>query len=511
MLRLRRSVRRVVRSAACVVLSAAGAVSVTAQSPAAAPTAAAGRAVIRGTVFDSLATGRALEGADVFLDGADRATKTDARGRFRLDDVPPGAYALVFYHPSLDALGVSGPVRRVTLAAGQVLDVELFTPGRAAFYQAACLAPADSAIGLLLGSVVRGPKAEGVAKARVTASWTMWTLQPKGMRQTIQEASALTDASGAYKLCGVPNDVPVQVRTQASDGAVALHEISLGERVVESRRFVLPDDEPVSAELGAAPPLTGKAPPVGRRDAALGTAVVAGRVRTPDGRPVPNAQVAVPDLSLTVLSAADGSFALGGLPGGPRWVEVRALGYRPLRVRAALQEGTTVRIAATFDATVTTLAALRVLGRPSPIETTGFEQRRRSGSGVYITADDIEKRRAYSVNDLFAGIPGVEVRLQGMSAVVVISRAMGSGGVMANRCDPVWYVDGVRFRDGDYGQQLEGADISSRPSFLDNILRPAEIAGIEVYKSLSSAPPQYQPLDSSCGVILVWTKRRPGK
>jgi hypothetical protein len=477
------------------------------------PAPSATTATIRGTVFDSLETGRYLSDADVFLDGADRAVRTDSRGRFALENVPAGTYRLAFYHASLDAIGVQGPVRSVTVTAGQILDVELFTPGREAFYVAACSAPPDSGLGVLLGTVTRGagPAATPAARARLVAGWTMWTLGRQGMRQTLREAAAMTDASGAFKLCGVPNDIPVLVRTESAEGDLVLNEISLSERVVVQRRFALPEAPDASVDPARLAPRGVTNVAAGRADAGRGTAVLAGTVRTPDGRPVSNAQVALPDLGIAVNTPADGSFVLQGLPGGPRWVEIRAIGFRPLRARAALAEGKVSRLAATFDAAVTVLATLKVLGARASLETTGFEQRRRTGSGVYLTADDIEKRRAYSVNDLFAGIPGVEVRLQGMSAVVVISRAMGSGGVMANRCDPVWFVDGVRFRDSDFGQQLEGADISSRPSFLDNIIRPAEIAGIEVYKSLSSAPPQYQPLDSGCGVILVWTKRRPGK
>lgn len=471
---------------------------------------ASARGTIRGTIFDSLATGRPLVDAEVFLDGADRATRSDPRGRFRLDSVTPGEYALVFYHPSLDALGLSGPVRRIRVGEGEILDVELFTPSRGVFYQATCAAPADTGLGVLVGTVVRGTALKPVEGARVTASWTLWSITQAGMRQTIQEATALADRTGAYKLCGIPTDVPVQLRVQSGDGGIALEEMSLAERVVEARRVVLPD---TSASLGELPlPSPAGSPNLsGRRNLEQGTASLVGVVRTPDGRPVANAQVALPDLGVFVVTPADGAFSLTGLPGGQRWVEVRAIGFRPLRVRAAFAEGKVARLTATFDATVTTLATLKVIGRAPPIETSGFEQRRRTGTGVYLSAQDIEKRRAYSVNDLFTGIPGVEVRLQGMSAVVVISRALGTGGVMANRCDPVWYVDGVRFRDADYGQQLFGADISSRPSFLDNIIRPSEIAGIEVYRSLSSAPPQYQPLDSSCGVILVWTKRRYGQ
>ena len=58
-------------------------------------------------------------------------------------------------------------------------------------------------------------------------------------------------------------------------------------------------------------------------------------------------------------------------------------------------------------------------------------------------------------------------------------------------------MDGVRlYADPELGLQLDQV-----------IPRPQDVYGIEVHRNVATAPPQYQPLNSTCGVILIWTQR----
>lgn len=41
---------------------------------------------------------------------------------------------------------------------------------------------------------------------------------------------------------------------------------------------------------------------------------------------------------------------------------------------------------------------------------------------------------------------------------------------------------------------------------IDEYLDPGAVAAIEVYPRAAQAPAQYQALNASCGVILIWTK-----
>src|SRR5438876_8402696 len=59
--------------------------------------------ILRGVVFDSLITGRPLDGAEVWIESTNRMARSDAAGNFVLGAVPPGRYRLTFYHPMLDS------------------------------------------------------------------------------------------------------------------------------------------------------------------------------------------------------------------------------------------------------------------------------------------------------------------------------------------------------------------------------------------------------------------------
>lgn len=455
---------------------------------------------IRGVVFDSLAAGRPLENAEVWIEGSGRTARTDARGRFAFDSLPAGEYRLTFFHQALEGLGVTAPVKTVAVATGAPVEVRFDTPSPRTVYAAMCGVVPDSGIGVLVGRLRREGSGAPVARAEVGASWTIWTLAKGGMRQSPREVSTRSDETGTFILCGVPGDVPVAIRAQGDDGSAASQEISMGESTVALRSFDLP--------APGAP--------------AAGGTRLEGTVRTAAGKPVAGAQVHVLGTEEVATTDASGRYSFSGLRGGPAMLETKALGFRPVRSAVTLAENRTTRLTTTFDERVVVLSTLRVLGRPAPLSTTGFEARMRSGLGTYLTRSDIERRNAYSVNDLFATIPGVEVRMQGFGGEVVFSRSLGQFGVMADRCNPVWYVDGVRWRALELPNERAESNVppearddpsarSVRPVGLDAIMRPSDIEGIEVYKNVASAPPQFQPMDSGCGVILVWTRRRPGR
>ena len=69
----------------------------------------------------------------------------------------------------------------------------------------------------------------------------------------------------------------------------------------------------------------------------------------------------------------------------------------------------------------------------------------------------------------------------------------------------------IATRGADSTDRIDGAHIPVWPEGLtgndiDRWVDPHEIAGIELYVDL--VPPQFQPTLSSCGSIVIWTKRR---
>jgi hypothetical protein len=120
----------------------------------------------------------------------------------------------------------------------------------------------------------------------------------------------------------------------------------------------------------------------------------------------------------------------------------------------------------------------------------GFEQRRSTGFGRFLTRTDIEARRGSQTTDILRGLPGL--------VFTPVRRGRGQGSILQMRgtgglCQPGVWVDGILLTDA--GQNL------------DQILNPTVIAAIEVYNSNASAPIQFRT--GHCGVVLFWTRREP--
>ena len=115
----------------------------------------------------------------------------------------------------------------------------------------------------------------------------------------------------------------------------------------------------------------------------------------------------------------------------------------------------------------------------------GFEARRRTGLGRFLTSDEIARRAPVHASDLFRSIAGV---------------ATDAGRIQIRRgdtdCSPAFYLNGVHISPMTLGD-LTAEDI-------DIWVRPHEIAAIEVYGDV--VPPQFQQILLGCGAIAIWTK-----
>jgi len=58
------------------------------------------------------------------------------------------------------------------------------------------------------------------------------------------------------------------------------------------------------------------------------------------------------------------------------------------------------------------------------------------------------------------------------------------------------YLDRVRIV-GKFG---------STDDFVNEIVVPSSVAAMEVYPRGTGAPPEFQSMNGSCGVVLIWTK-----
>jgi len=71
-------------------------------------------------------------------------------------------------------------------------------------------------------------------------------------------------------------------------------------------------------------------------------------------------------------------------------------------------------------------------------------------------------------------------------------------------CEPATFVDGARMSRATWTDTVREGDFDQG---LDSYLHPGDVPAIEVYRHASSTPMAWAGLGSSCGTILIWTRR----
>jgi hypothetical protein len=97
------------------------------------------------------------------------------------------------------------------------------------------------------------------------------------------------------------------------------------------------------------------------------------------------------------------------------------------------------------------------------------------------------------VTQYFEGLPGVRVvPLGGAGRHFVLTSN--------SRCQMTVYLNGQRLNR----LPRPGMEVGE-PVIVDDVLTPTTLGGIEVYPR-ANAPSEYQNLNGTCGVVLLWTK-----
>ncbi len=223
------------------------------------------------------------------------------------------------------------------------------------------------------------------------------------------------------------------------------------------------------------------------------TGSIAGTVLDPDGKAIPDVEIAVAATQTSIRSDTAGKFFLANVQPGDRELRVRRLAFAPavVMVEVAARDTSTVTItlsvvAQTLNAVVVNEDAvrIRIMRR--------FEERRKQGFGHFITRREIEERNPSLLSDVVRRIPGAVLSpTAGGRSVLRFGRAtMGPG----RDCPPQYWLDGVMV----YGFNI------------DDIV-PSDVEGIELYAGASVIPAEFNNPRSTvaCGLVVIWT-RVPG-
>ena len=194
--------------------------------------------VIAGQVLGADSKDLTAQGGRVAIVGAGVVADVDSRGRFTIAGLPDGVYRLAHLRPSLRGLDRDHVLDDAVVRGGDTTFVRLRPADPNAVLARACGQEEwTPETGVVHGYVVleeSGSAAPGVA---VTARWMdfsgrgLWRLRAREMYST-----AMTDAAGAFRLCGVAANHRTVTVTATTDS----------DQEVEMQ-LSLSYDEPVSA------------------------------------------------------------------------------------------------------------------------------------------------------------------------------------------------------------------------------------------------------------------------
>lgn len=212
---------------------------------------------------------------------------------------------------------------------------------------------------------------------------------------------------------------------------------------------------------------------------------VEGVVRDAGDQPVSDAQVSLSrsgEPARLFRTATDGKYSFTGLPTGAVTVSVRRLGYHGSSM--TIDVGSSMGDAS-FDFHLREIPSdvADVIVESSKNHLEEFYQRKGSNSfAKFFEKTDIAKRNPMYLSEMVGTVNGARLSSKG-----------AGNRILLRDCQPMVWVDGMR---------APGAE-------LDDVARPGDIAGMEVYPSNAGLPAEYQDRNNRmCGAILVWTKNQ---
>lgn len=447
---------------------------------------------LNGELVDSV-SGRAIANGHVELAGTGLGASSDARGRFSIAGVLPGVYTVESRTPELDKIGATNQTSLTFDDSTKSYQIRV--PTAAQLVAGICPSKSVGAgDGAIIGRVFQRGDTIPAMGSKVVAEWTVLTARPGEGNNIVRDGRRVegrTAADGMFRLCGVPTNTAVTVSASDATSVSAEHETTL------SGLFARVDLVMDRVADGSAT-FTG--------------AVLVDSLKTP----IMAAQVSIVDLDKSTISDSKGAFTIRGIPAGEHHVLVRRVGYGPLDTKLTFADNRTLT-RNVFLAKVVTLDSVVVQSTTLIRQMADFEENRRIGLGKFWTRADLEKYKALPLASALQQTSGMNIiRGHGNHAWVTASRgnhSLGAGAYKIQQSDSVMgaldltcyatvYVDGVRvFHPSRSGTQPPLFDLSE--------IAPEQIEGVEYYAGASSTPAQYNDLDSSCGVLVIHTRRTP--
>jgi hypothetical protein len=266
-------------------------------------------------------------------------------------------------------------------------------------------------------------------------------------------------------------------------------------------------------------------PPSGPQGVIAGVIVEAGSYK-----PIADVLVEIAALERSVRTDKRGAFSLANVPVGDQVVSARALGFAQFRERAVVRANARTDLAIILPK-VSALDTVVVTASNLPYS---FLEHRAVGLGHFLTREDLEKQGDRRLGDVLSTVPGLGV-VQGKAGrgYVLSKRRVTSISTTVSQCPPAGRA-GTSAMGGGAGSDVYVPDATECSQgiiaacyarvFLDeqllNPTSPAEpinineffsrgLEAIEYYAGPAQLPMQYSRLNSTCGVVVLHTRRSP--
>lgn len=444
---------------------------------------------LRGVVLDSTRM-RPLDSARVYAipvaTGGRLQAVTDTAGRYTFAALPLGTYLIDVRHARRDSLGVDVPLVTLEVREAGELDLTLGLPSLKTVITDRCGPEVEREGGGVISGNVRSVRAEGLtASATVVARWRTIVVDKGKMARDSGSAVARADDSGRYLFCGLPPGAGVAIQgvsERDSSGVIDL--------VMTTDRFLM-RDVVVAPRLWRNVVLKNGAGDTAEVKALTGPAQLRGEVRDDAGRPISGAQVTVSEAEQRAMTSSTGAFAVDSLPAGTQVIDVRAIGFLPMREPVELTVQDTPHSVFTMTRVATSLDAVKVTAERvySSSALARFERRRKGLPGYFLGVKEIEEQLAIFPSDLVFRAPGVYVRGSGPDQYIAMRNQRGE------MCLATIVVDGAR--------------IESTDGMLLQMLAPLDrLVGVEVYSRPTMVPPELPNAQGGCGLVAFWTGSR---
>jgi hypothetical protein len=419
----------------------------------------------------------------VKLEGTDYEWRGDSSGRVRAAPVLEGRYIARIATAEMLALGAPPVVKELQVSADRARVDSVRVPTAREIVRGACGADAaKNGLAALYGTV-RDSSARPAEGRAVTVSWLgpVSGLSAGRVFSGRTTTGTLSDDAGDWRLCDVPRERALTVRTAGDDG-----QASVEVTVPEWRWFVNVPLRVRATAVAAA----------GDADASSASLELLVRDKTGVVDAAALELKALTGEQRKVTTDARGRALVAAFPPGIVKMRARRAGYAPGDLVFAVAPGRNTVPVILDKVAMPRLDTVRVIGnRKGSSKLDGFETRRaRREATVSYTREEIQKRLPVEVSDLLRGVGAI--RLVDSSGVMMAQLSRGftlDRDANAKPCNMRVMLDGM--------MMPEGAGV--------NVVRPVEVSGLEVFASTARTPVglAIMPMDAACGLIAIWTGR----